>query len=110
MIKHKYGEFSTKQISLTKQRLRREIFFLLLCVDPKTKDDYQNVDVNTAISGILFKLGGLNSVLYEPPALVLAISLLEEAMIQYNKPDFDFTAYRKLILDAGAQILKIEEE
>ena len=108
-MQHKYGEFSGNQISLTKQRLRREIFFLLLCVDPETKDDYQDVDVNTAIRGVLYKLGGLNSVLFEPPALVLAISLLEEALIQYGKSDFDFFVYRKLILDAGAQILKIEE-
>lgn len=109
-MEHKYGEFSKKQISFTKQRLRREIFFLLLCVDPMTKDEYQDVDINAAIRGVLYKLGGLNSVLFEPPALVLAISLLEEAMIQYNKTDFDFMAYRKLILDAGAQIQKIEEE
>lgn len=109
-MQHKYGEFSKNQISLTKQRLRREVFFLLLCVDPKTKDEYQDVDVNAAIRGLLYKLGGLNSVLFEPPALVLAISLLEEAMSQYNKTNFDFMAYRKLILDAGAQILKIEEE
>lgn len=108
-MQHKYGEFSKNQISLTKQRLRREVFFLLLCVDPKTKDEYQDVDVNAAIRGVLYKLGGLNSVLFEPPALVLAISLLEEALIQYSKSDFDFFVYRKLILDAGAQILKIEE-
>lgn len=108
-MEHKYGEFSKNQISLTKQRLRREIFFLLLCVDPKTKNDYQDVDVNAAIRGTLYKLGGLNSVLFEPPALVLAISLLEEALIQYKEVNFDFSVYRKLILDAGAQILKIEE-
>ena len=58
---------------------------------------------------LLYKLGGLNSVLYEPPELVTVISLLEAARIEYGKENFNFKIYRKLVLDSGAEILKIKE-
>lgn len=106
---HKYGEFSENQIALTKKSIRGSIFFLLLCVDNETKDEYEDVDVNEAFTNLLNKLGGLNSILFEPPELVTVISLLERAMWTYNKPKFNFYKYRKLLLDAGSEVLKIKE-
>lgn len=106
---HKYGEFSENQIALIKKSIRGSIFFLLLCVDNETKDEYEDVDVNEAFTNLLNKLGGLNSILFEPPELVTVISLLERAMWTYNKPKFNFYKYRKLLLDAGSEVLKIKE-
>ena len=40
-MKYKYGEFTENQISLTKTKLRKQIFFLLLIVDPNTKAEYE---------------------------------------------------------------------
>ena len=54
------------------------------------------------------RLNGLNGILLEPPELVKTMSYLESAMQIYNG-DFDFMRYRKLILDAGAEIMKIKE-
>ena len=37
------------------------------------------------------------------------MSLLKAAQDVYNQPDFDFKAYRKLVLDAGVEVLKIKD-
>lgn len=109
-MKHMYGEFTTNQISKTKKSLRGSIFFLLLCVDPKTSEDYKDVDVNKCFEGLLLKIGGLNDLLFCPLELVTTLSLLKAAMNEFNSPEFNFSIYRKLILDAGAEVDKIREE
>ena len=108
-MKHKYGNFTEEQMSLTKKSIRKQIFFLLLCVDPETKDNYTHVDISEAFKGLLYKLDGFNSVLGEPQELVDTISLLEEALIKYNEPKFDYKTYRRLILNAGSLINDIRE-
>lgn len=108
-MRHKYGNFTETQMVLTKKSIRKQIFFLLLCVDPKTKGDYAHVNVSEAFRGLLYKLDGLNSVLGEPQELVDTISLLEEALIKYNEPEFNFRTYRRLILNAGSLIDTIRE-
>lgn len=108
-MKHKYGNFTETQMLLTKKLIRKQIFFLLLCVDPETKDNYAHIDVGEAFKGLLYKLDGLNSVLGEPQELVDAISLLEEAFIKYNEPKLNFRTYRRLILSAGSLIDAIRE-
>lgn len=106
---YKYGEFSDNQMQTIKQRIRKRIYFLLLIVDRKTRDDYKNVDVIEAFNSELLKIGGLNSLLDEPPELVTVLSLLEAALLEYKNEDFSFTRYRKLVLDAGNEVLKIKE-
>lgn len=108
-MNYKYGEFSSNQISEIKEYIRKRIFFLLLIVDPKTKDEYRNVNVCEAFDCELRKIGGLNSILFEPPELVRVLSLLEAALIEWNNPQFEWQKYRKLILDAGNEVLKIKE-
>lgn len=108
-MEHKYGEFTNTQIYLTKKELRKQIFFLLMCADPKTKIEYEYVDLNEAFDGLLHKLGGLNSVLGEPQELVDVISLLEEARIICNESPFKFNLYRRLVLNAGSLVDEIRE-
>ena len=110
MKQAKYCVYSDSQLSATKQYIRKQIFYLLLYVDPKTSIEYPNVDVTKAFQGLQYKLGGLNSILFEPPALVTVMSLLEAALLEYNSNgDFDFSKYRKLILDAGNEVIKIDD-
>lgn len=109
MIAHKYGSYSDGQLSATKQYIRKQIFYLLLYVDPETKHEYPNVNVSKAFQGLQYKLGGLNSILFEPPSLVTVMSLLEAALLEYQKDEFDFSAYRKLVLDAGNEIKKLDD-
>ena len=114
MVQYKYGTFTDSQIATTKDTMRKQIYFLLLIVDPKTRDEYKNVDVNQAFDNLLRKLGGLNDLLFCPPELVTIMSLLQSALNEYNSPSFSTTnfqrcAYRKLVLDAGAEVLNIKE-
>ena len=108
-MKHLYGEFTAEQIVQAKKSLRGSIFFLLLCVDQKTASEYENIDVNKSFKGLLLKIGGMNDLLMNPPELVTVLSLLQAAMTEYNNPEFNFKTYRKLILDAGAEVEKIKE-
>lgn len=109
-MKHLYGDFSNNQIAQTIKSLRGTIFFLLLCVDPKTSDEYKDVNINKCFTGLLYKIGGLNKLLFEPIEVVTTMSLLQAAFEELNSPNFDFSTYRKLILDAGAEIEKLREE
>ena len=106
---YKYGEFTSNQMSETKKYLRKRIFFLLLIVDPQTRNDYLNINVDDAFNSELTKIGGMNNILFNPPELVRIMSLLEAALMEYQKECFDFGKYRKLILDAGNEVLKIKE-
>lgn len=108
-MQHLYGEFTQNQIAEIKKSLRGSIFFLLLCVDNKTSHEYKEVDVNKCFNGLLLKLGGLNQLLMNQPELVTVMSLLQAAMNEFNNPDFNFQTYRKLILDAGAEVYKLKE-
>lgn len=108
-MKTRYGYYSSTQIHSTKISLRKAIFFLLLYVDPNTKEEYSNIDVVEAFHSLQYKLNGLNGILREPPELVLTMSILESAKSEYLSESFDFKNYRKLILDAGAEIMKIKE-
>ena len=108
-MKNLYGEFTQTQIAQVKKSLRGSIFFLLLCVDPQTSYEYENIDVNKCFEGLLLELGGMNDLLMNQPEIVTTMSLLQAAMNEFNKTDFDFKIYRKLILDAGAEVKKLKE-
>lgn len=108
-MQHLYGEFTRDQIVQTKQSLRGSIFFLLLCVDKNTASEYKDIDVNKSFQGLLLKIGGMNELLMNQPELVTVLSLLQAAMTEYNSPEFDFHTYRKLILDAGAEVQRLKE-
>lgn len=107
MIEHKYGEFTDEQLEEAKTFIRKQIFSLLLYADPKLKEEYKNYDLNKAFDTILRKIGGMNSILREPPELVRILSVLEAAWIEYRSPEYNFKRYRSLILEAGNIVSKI---
>lgn len=109
-MKHKYGwDFTKEQMADAKTDLRGKIFFLLLCVDPKTKFEYQNIDVEKAFDSLLRNLDGYNKLFNCPVEIVRIMCLLEAALDEYRNSNFQFSIYRKLILDAGSEVLKIKE-
>ena len=108
MYSHKYGEFADMQISKIKEVLRKRIFFLLLVADDEIKNnktDFPEIDLMQANTTLLWRISGLNELLGNPTELVTVLSLLEEAKNTITE-DFDFSKYRKLILDAGAEVIK----
>ena len=106
---YKYGEFSAEQISTIKKKIQKSIFFLLLCVDKKTRDDCGNIDVPSAFIDLMYKIAGLNDILMYPSELVTVQSLLQSALNEYTSSHFRFKVYRKLLLDAGAEIMNVKE-
>lgn len=108
-MNYRYGNFTKDQIAETKQKMRKQIFFLLLIVDPVNAEEYDNVDVNEAIENVLDEFGGLNDLLNYPQELVEIMSLINSAKIEYNCRNFKWSKYRKLILDAGNKVLQIKE-
>lgn len=107
MYPHKYGEFADMQISEIKEILRKQIFFLLLVAeDLEAKEKFPKVDLVQANTTLLWRISGLNELLGEPTELVIVLSLLEEAKNTITD-NFNFAKYRKLILDAGAEVMKI---
>lgn len=109
MIPYKYGEFAGKQISEIKTILRKRIFFLLLVAEDLDKHErFPDVNLEEAHANILWLISGLNDLLEQPREVVTVLSLLEEAKNSI-KPEFDFPKYRKLILDAGNEVMKIKE-
>lgn len=109
-MKYKYGTYNNEQIEEIKIYIRKQIYFLLLIVDPNTKDEYKNVDVQMAYNSLLKKLAGFNELLLCPPELVHIMALLEAAQIEYKKENFNYKSYRKLVLDAGSEVLNINKE
>ena len=108
-MKTKYGSYSSQQIHLTKLSLQKSIFFLLLYCDPNEEGRYSGINVVDAFNCLQYKLNGLNSILLEQPELVKTMSLLESALMEYQSECFDFMKYRKLILDAGSEIMRLKE-
>lgn len=109
-MEHLYGTFDCQQIEKYKVKLHKELFWLLLYKDPKTKDEYENVDFEKYFTYLMKKLDGLNSLLSYPEDLVALLSLLEAAFLETKKKDFDYFVYRKLVLDAHSLIDKICKE
>lgn len=108
-MKYKYGNFPSHQFEEYKNRIRKDIFFLLLSADQKA-NPIQTVNIDSAITNLMYQLDGLNQILCYHPEVVKIITLLEEARSIYGNEPFDFLLFRKLVLDAGAEVLKIKED
>lgn len=108
-MNNKYGTYSNEQLYSVKKSIQKSIFFLLLCVDPVTKDRYKSVNLEKAFIDLQNKIGGLNQLFGEPPELVFVMSFIEEAfqLVKAREAENNFHRYRKLILDAGAEIMRM---
>lgn len=106
-MQHIYGHFNDEQMENYKVKLHKELFWLLIYKDPKTKNEYLNVDFNKYFDGLMRRMDGLNELLSYPTEIVAIMSLLEAALIESKKVDFDYKSYRKLVLDAHSLIDKI---
>lgn len=104
-INYKYGTFKTSQIDKFKETVRKQIFFLLLIVDPSTADNF-DVDVTEAFKNVQYKLNGFNSLVENSDRTITAACLLEQALDNYLN-NFNYKVYRKLVLDAGREIEEV---
>lgn len=105
-----YGSFDKDQFERFKTKLHKELFWLLLYKDPKTKEQYQNVNFEKYFDGLMRKINGLNELLFYPVEIVSIMSLLQAAFQETREEPFNYPIYRKLILDAHSLVDKIDEE
>ena len=66
-----YGHFDDKQFENYKVRLHKELFWLLLYKDPKTKDEFNNIDFEKYFINLMKRIDGLNTLL-----LVISLTLM----------------------------------
>lgn len=104
-----YGQFNNEQFEKHKEKLHKELFWLLLYKDPETKDNYNNVDFEKYMVNLMKRIDGLNELLFFPPEIITIMSLLQAALQESRKENFDYSVYRKMILDAHALVDKIKE-
>ena len=111
IVRYTYGDFAGLQIKEIKQKMRKQIFFLLILVDPNTSGEFKNIDAGAAIEDVLRTYGSLNNLLGYPKEFVNVMVLLNAAYLEYQKgkDDFEWAVYRKNILDAGNAVLSIKE-
>lgn len=102
-----YGHFDDLQIEEYKEKLHKEMFWLLLYKDPKTKDEFKNVDFEKYFINLMKKIDDLNTLLFYPVEIVAIMSLLQAALNETRSDDFNYRSYRKLILDAHSLVDKI---
>ena len=102
-----YGHFDDLQIEEYKEKLHKEMFWLLLYKDAKTKDEFKNVDFEKYFINLMKKIDGLNTLIFYPVEIVAIMSLLQAALNETRSDDFNYRSYRKLILDAHSLVDKI---
>ncbi len=108
-MEHLYGHFSEKQLSEYKVKLHKELFWLLLYKDPKTKDQFKNTNFEKYFINLMKKINGLNTLLFYPVEIVSILCLLQAAFNETKTEPFDYLSYRKLILDAHSLVDKLPE-
>ena len=101
-MKYIYGEFSDKQIELNAKSMHNAIHKLLLYKDKNvsvlifdTNEQFLHYFQN-----LLYRFGGFNSLLGEPEQMVSLMSTLQAAYDEVKSDCFNYSVYRRLILDA----------
>ena len=89
MIEYIYGTFEDQQLEDNFTDLGKQIFNCLI------KKEQNDENIEFFIQSLLYRMGGLNTLLGAPPELITAMSLLEQA-----KSESNFKMFRKSILDA----------
>lgn len=101
-MKYKYGEYSQEQLHSYKAKLHSKVHWLLIYKENK----YPQLD--NYFSSIQFQLDGLNELL-DCPELITLMSLLEAARMEAQKPDCNYSTYRKAVFDAHTMIDRLPE-
>lgn len=108
MIPYQFGEFKEEQMEEYKKKLHDKMYFLLLYVDPKTKDTFdEKPNVDKYFHFLLCELDGLNRLFDYPKEVVEMMSILRHAKQMLKWDNFYYPYYRKLVLDAHSLIDKM---
>ncbi len=107
-----YGKFSDKQILEAAHIMHSDIHKLLLYKDKRITEKIFNSEEDFIIyfDNLLFKFGGLNSLLGEPKLMIVLMATLKAAYNEVQKEHFSYRLFRKAILDSHGYIKSMFEE
>ena len=108
-MNNKYGSFPEAQIQAYKKYLHSKIHWMLIYRDPAFGTQYEYVNVPKYIQSIQSQLDGLNELLSDVPEIIVLMSLIEEAKKECESLSFDYSVYRRLLLDAHSVIDELPE-
>lgn len=103
-MKHKYGTFKKSQFSEYKNRMHDLVHWLLIYAEEEKTDT-----LNKYFIKVQYKLNGLNELINYPSQMVEIMVLVESARLEYQKENFNFKTYRKIVLDIHELIDRIPE-
>lgn len=106
-MRYLYGHVSDVQFAEYKKKLHKNLFWLLLYKDPKTRRRYENMDFDQYFEYTIKKINGLNELLFYPSEIIEILVLLQTAKQECQNNPFDYSVYRKLILEAHNLVDKI---
>lgn len=107
-MKTLYGELTQENFEAYKNKLHKELFWLLIYQDPETKEQYKYVNFEKYLVRLMKKINGLTEILLCPVELITMMTLLQAALIETREDNFDYQAYRKLILDAHSLVDELQ--
>ena len=101
-----YGEFSDDQIKANARLMHGEIHKLLLYKDPELSDQIfkSEEEFYTYFNNLLYRFGGLNTLLGNPKQMIALMSTLQAALGEVQSDQYDWTVFRHLILDAHGYV------
>ena len=110
-MQYLYGEFTDEQIKETVVSIHNDIHRLLLYKDKKVTEKIFNSDEEfiNYFNNLLFRLGGLNTLLGEPKEMVDFMSTLQGAYDETTKGRFRYKVFRTAILDCHGYIKQMFE-
>ena len=85
----------------------------MLYKDPKTQHLFPDMTTEKYDSYFIKTMGeidGLNALLFYPKELCSIMAILEEALLETKKDPFNYSYYRKLVLDAHGIVDRIYQK
>lgn len=107
-----YGEFPAKQLEDAAKIMHGDIHKLLIYKDSKIieKNFKTESDYFKYFDNLLLRFDGINHLLDYPKLMMYFMGTLQRAYDEAMKEDFNFTIYRKLILDAHNYLSQMFEK
>ena len=98
----KYGTISDEQFEKFKKKLHSKVHWLLIYKEKGGCDSYENYFTET-----MKYFNSLNAVLGDSVEVLDILVVLQAAFDEVQKKDFDFSVFRKKILEAHSIIEKM---
>lgn len=110
-MEYMYGNFTSEQIKKVSKSMHDDIHRLLLYKDKNVSDEIFKTDEDFIIyfSNLLYRFGGLNELLGEPPKMVNLMATLQAAYDSVINESFSYGSFRRAILDAHGYIKEMFE-